>query len=526
MRLLRVVKWCLLLGLLDNCSGSPVESLTVEDKAMGNSAQIEFPAFCVLTEGRFLQRFDGATRTLPTVGGETVTSLCSDPNQFHVTVTITGSYENKTAHLFLTVKDGTRVVKANLRQQQDFQYNSYNDGGYDCLSMAGVQTVVRNFGESLVIETGFASIIVNRDLKLETYMVQNPRSPLCGTCGYVPDMSEVCSKQVLILEPMSAGLKDDGNEAVNSGNDKEADDHLVHWSYDMHGEGGPDHWSQLDAEKVACDVTRSFSRQSPINIETGTTKLDPAAPVPHYTITNPYAQGKLVNSGHAPSLTPVNASYILKNVPYSLEEYTLLGLRIHFGPNSNSGSEHTVNGKTYSGEIHFVNYNTRYGGLREALKHSDGLAVIGVFLEVSDGPPGASNNEELSRVLDHLDAISNKDNEAFLPVDMSKILPTESDLSSYYTYDGSLTTPGCDEIVRWIVLSRPWGMTERQLSALRLLRTGGNESEPMAVHGNYRPVAPLNRRTIIRREPGLHTEPLVPGEPGLYMEPLVPGRRM
>jgi carbonic anhydrase len=47
------------------------------------------------------------------------------------------------------------------------------------------------------------------------------------------------------------------------------------------------------------------------------------------------------------------------------------------------GSEHTVDGKEYSGELHLVHWNkTKYGSFAEALGQPDGLAVLGVFLQV------------------------------------------------------------------------------------------------------------------------------------------------
>lgn len=36
----------------------------------------------------------------------------------------------------------------------------------------------------------------------------------------------------------------------------------------------------------------------------------------------------------------------------------------------------------YPGEMHIVHYNSKYESLGEALLHSDGLAVLGVFVEV------------------------------------------------------------------------------------------------------------------------------------------------
>ena len=36
-------------------------------------------------------------------------------------------------------------------------------------------------------------------------------------------------------------------------------------------------------------------------------------------------------------------------------------------------------------EIHLVHYNTKYGSVMEAIKHEDGLAVLGIFYQVKKG---------------------------------------------------------------------------------------------------------------------------------------------
>ena len=41
-------------------------------------------------------------------------------------------------------------------------------------------------------------------------------------------------------------------------------------------------------------------------------------------------------------------------------------------------------------QIHFVSYNTKYPNIAESLPHSDGLAVLGVFLQV-----GASSHSQV-----------------------------------------------------------------------------------------------------------------------------------
>lgn len=47
------------------------------------------------------------------------------------------------------------------------------------------------------------------------------------------------------------------------------------------------------------------------------------------------------------------------------------------------GSEHTVDGQAFSGELHIVHWNSsKYKSFQEAAGHPDGLAVLGVFLKV------------------------------------------------------------------------------------------------------------------------------------------------
>jgi hypothetical protein len=37
---------------------------------------------------------------------------------------------------------------------------------------------------------------------------------------------------------------------------------------------------------------------------------------------------------------------------------------------------------SYAAELHFVHFNKKYGSLGNATSHPDGLAVLGVFVEV------------------------------------------------------------------------------------------------------------------------------------------------
>ena len=57
---------------------------------------------------------------------------------------------------------------------------------------------------------------------------------------------------------------------------------------------------------------------------------------------------------------------------------------------------------------------------------------------------------------------------------------------AYYKYVGSFTTPPCTEGVLWMVLRSPVALSEAQIARFRAI-----------IHGNNRPVQPLNGRSIV-----------------------------
>ena len=51
-----------------------------------------------------------------------------------------------------------------------------------------------------------------------------------------------------------------------------------------------------------------------------------------------------------------------------------------------------------------------------------------------------------------------------LQMKLNSFLPTGSQLETFYRYEGSLTTPGCNEVVIWTVFKNPIPITKSLVS--------------------------------------------------------------
>merc|ERR1719357_463677 len=222
------------------------------------------------------------------------------------------------------------------------------------------------------------------------------------------------------------------------------------WSYQMAGHGGPDHWP---------GVCQQGQAQSPIDITTAEQTLLPPWSFSDYerVMDNIF----LTNNGHS-----VKFSSATERIP-SVTGGGLPGNflfaqgHFHWGNSSMVGSEHLVGGRAFPLELHLVHYNAKYGTIGEALKYPDGLAVIGIMHEVS-----GKDNPNLDPIIESLDNIKDAKSQtnASTCFSLSSFLPSEP--SAFYRYSGSLTTPGCNEIVTWSVLHHPQQVSEQQLERL------------------------------------------------------------
>nr|XP_054417082.1 carbonic anhydrase 13-like [Pongo abelii] len=153
------------------------------------------------------------------------------------------------------------------------------------------------------------------------------------------------------------------------------------------------------------------------------------------------------------SLEDMNV-WILRGVPLT-GSYRLRQFHLHWGSADDHGSEHIVDGVSYAAELHVVHWNSdKYPSFVEAAHEPDGLAVLGVFLQI--GEP----NSQLQKITDILDSIKEKGKQTrFTNFDPLSLLPPSWD---YWTYPGSLTVPPLLESVTWIVLKQPIDISSQQ----------------------------------------------------------------
>ena len=222
-----------------------------------------------------------------------------------------------------------------------------------------------------------------------------------------------------------------------------SDSSPVEWGYS--GAGAPEHWPSLSPDFAAC---ANGKQQSPVDI-TGYVAGD-LGPI---SLALGEVEAVLHNDGRQ-----VRAEYGPGNV-------SVLGGR-EFGLKSahfHSPSEHTVDGESFPAELHLVHADS-----------SGDLAVVGVLFKLGD--PNAV-------VQSILDAAPLRGESADASIPLPAALPPDL---SYYRYDGSKTTPPCDEPVDWYVLREPMTLSQEQVDGLQALSGGPNN----------RPVQPIGDRVI------------------------------
>ncbi|KAF1786537.1 Aldehyde dehydrogenase, glutamic acid active site [Phytophthora cactorum] len=143
-------------------------------------------------------------------------------------------------------------------------------------------------------------------------------------------------------------------------------------------------------------------------------------------------------------------------------------------------SEHTIDGKAFDGEIHFVHKKA----------DGSGALVIGLFLKKTDE---ADTEPAVDAIVD---AMSVATMNATIPMTLgsySDLLGAYASRGHVFNYAGSLTTPPCTEFVEWWVIRTPARISSAQFDRVILNLA---ELDVTDNGKNARPVQPLNQRAI------------------------------
>jgi carbonic anhydrase len=217
------------------------------------------------------------------------------------------------------------------------------------------------------------------------------------------------------------------------------------WSY--HGDGGPEHWGDLDPGFAACSTG---NQQSPVDLRDST----PAGLEEVQIFWRP-VQLDVLNNGHTIQVNTAGGGFMVLDG----RKFELLQFHFHHP------SEHTLYGENFPMEVHFVH------------KSADGdLGVLGVFMAEGEEHPTINTIWRNVAVRG-----GSQRSEEFITPDM--LLPDDR---AYFRYAGSLTTPPCSEVVNWAVMAQSITVSRRQIEAFGNLY-------PM----NARPLQALNRRFIL-----------------------------
>ncbi|XP_059186928.1 carbonic anhydrase 4b [Centropristis striata] len=226
--------------------------------------------------------------------------------------------------------------------------------------------------------------------------------------------------------------------------------------------------------------------QSPVNIVTRRVLLHENLAHFEFIGYQKAFHGHLVNNGHAVVLDlPSGIKIKGGNLPAT---YKAIQLHLHWGKDGGPGSEHMIDGEQFPMEMHIVHIKEGYSSLSQAAKDRTGVAVLGFFFEESK-----SANKKFDPLVNALKYLTRPTNGTTLKgVSLEMFtLPLEN-MTKYFRYNGSLTTPNCAEAVIWTLFENTIPLSRKQLAAFSQLHFANGKQ----MINTFRPVQPLNGRQV------------------------------
>ncbi|XP_034565912.1 carbonic anhydrase 15 [Notolabrus celidotus] len=176
-----------------------------------------------------------------------------------------------------------------------------------------------------------------------------------------------------------------------------------------------------------------------------------------------------------------------------LDVYHTIQLHFHWGGPATNGSEHTMDGRRYPMEMHIVNMKSIHPNLTAALNDPTGLSVLGFFIDVV-----YAENVHFGHISQKLSSVAYKGQTTKVkPFPLMSLLPKHN-MSQYFRYYGSLTTPPCSQAVVWTLYEVPIYISWSQLAQFtsQIFSTEEDAEQVTPLQNNFRHIHPTFSRTV------------------------------
>ncbi|KAL6070054.1 Carbonic anhydrase 6 [Balamuthia mandrillaris] len=239
-----------------------------------------------------------------------------------------------------------------------------------------------------------------------------------------------------------------------------------HWEYE--GETGPDNWGTIC--QGSFPVCASGVEQSPVDLKEAKGTVNRRLYGESFDLEIDWENQEhavIFHNGHTVEVEVEGGSSL--HVPSILSLERQYGLaQFHF----HAPSEHTIDGKSFPLEVHFVHTSVDDEGVK--------LAVVGFLFE-----EGSQESAFLAQLyVEHNLPVDEESQHRNVSVNFDALFEEVAALD-YFHLHGSLTTPPCTEDVMWFVVKSPITATAAQLELFEEV-----------LHHNNRPIQSLNARKL------------------------------
>jgi len=191
---------------------------------------------------------------------------------------------------------------------------------------------------------------------------------------------------------------------------------------------------------------------------------------------------KVTHNGHAITCAGTQGYFTHAGKDWKLLQY-------HF----HTPSEHSVSGRLYAAEIHFVHQDFNGNYLVVGVFVDSGVAPFATaFADVLADFPVSPVQASKPLRFDYTQALHE-----MLGVSPSNAVLAKNTTVPYFTYEGSFTTPPCTEGITWVVLEKPISFADAHIDKLKSAM--GDNNRPTQPLGSRSPSLLLSLRTLTRR---------------------------